>query len=100
MAGVLGGESAVAVIVLFRSCVQLAVLWRKEGARGCGTAPTGSHNETPFFCLAKHFLLRVFLALPACNLADGGSRPALSPFLVFVVGAKVVAVLLTLHFNK
>lgn len=93
------------VIVLFRSCVQLAVLWRKEGARGCGTAPTSSHNETPFFCLAKHFLSRVFLASPACNLADGGSRPVLRPFLPFVVGAKVVVVvvlglLLTLHFNK
>lgn len=55
------------------------------------TAPTGSHNETLFFCLAKHFLLRVFLALPACNLGAGGSRPVLSPFLAFVVGAAYIA---------
>lgn len=55
------------------------------------TAPTSSHNETLFFCLAKHFLLRVFLALPACNLGARGSRPVLSPFLAFVAGAAYIA---------
>lgn len=64
------------------------------GVRGCGsvaTAPTSSRNETLFFCLAKRFLLRVFLALPACNLGAGGSRPVRSPFLAFVMGAAYIA---------